>query len=56
MKKVKQEIKCYINTFDYLNYDQAQELLDVIEATNLKYFTKENVAELISLKAHFLQL
>jgi transformation/transcription domain-associated protein len=54
--KVKQEIKCYINTFDYLSKQQSQELLDVIEATNLKYFTKENVAELISLKAHFLQL
>lgn len=35
---------------------QAQDLLEVIEATNLRYFTKENVAELISLKAHFLQL
>ena len=54
--KVKQEIKCYINTFEYLNARQSQELLDVIEATNLRYFTKENVAELISLKAHFLLL
>ncbi len=54
--KVKQEIKCYINTFEYLNFKQSQESLDVIEATNLRYFTKENVAELISLKAHFLQL
>ena len=54
--KVKQEIKCYINTFEYLHAKQAQELLEVIEATNLRYFTKENVAELISLKAHFLQL
>jgi transformation/transcription domain-associated protein len=54
--KVKQEIKCYINTFEYLNVKQSQELLDVIEATNLRYFTKENVAELISLKAQFLLL
>jgi len=54
--KVKQEIKCYINTFEYLTSKQAQDLLEVIEATNLRYFTKENVAELISLKAHFLQL
>ena len=54
--KVKQEIKCYINTFEYLNPKQSQELLDVIEATNLKFFTKENVAELISLKANFLLL
>ena len=28
----------------------------MIEATNLKFFNKENVAELISLKAHYLQL
>lgn len=53
---MKQEIKCYINTFEYLTSKQAQDLLEVIEATNLRYFTKENVAELISLKAHFLQL
>lgn len=54
--KVKQEIKCYINTFEYLSPKQSQEILDLIEATNLRYFTKENVAELISLKANFLQL
>jgi transformation/transcription domain-associated protein len=54
--KVKQEIKCYIDTFDYLTSKQASEMLDVIEATNLRYFTKENVSELISLKASFLQL
>lgn len=54
--KVKQELKCYINTFDYLTLKQAQDLLEIIEATNLRYFNKENVAELISLKANFLQL
>ena len=54
--KVKQEIKCYINTFDYLTLKQSNEMLDVIEATNLRYFTKENVSELISLKANFLSL
>jgi transformation/transcription domain-associated protein len=54
--KVKQEIKCYINTFDYLTPKQSGEMLDVIEATNLRYFTKENVSELISLKANFLSL
>lgn len=77
--KVKQELKCYINTFEFLTPKQSQDLLDVIEATNLRYFNKgqccsyghvhmrcvsnhpsalyaENVAELISLKAHFLEL
>lgn len=54
--KVKQEIKCYINTYEYLSAKQSKEILDLIEATNLQYFTKESVAELISLKAQFLQL
>ncbi|CAF0709284.1 unnamed protein product [Brachionus calyciflorus] len=54
--KVKQEIKCYINTYEYLSPKQSKEILDLIEATNLRFFTKENVAELISLKAQFLQL
>lgn len=53
--KVKQEIKCYINTFEFLNPQQAAEIMDLIEATNLKYFTKDNVAELLSLKGQFLQ-
>ena len=54
--KVKQEIKCYINAFEYLNSQQASEILELIESTNLKYFTRENVAELLSLKAQFLQI
>ena len=54
--KVKQEIKCYINAYEYLNSQQASEILDLIESTNLKYFTRENVAELLSLKAQFLQI
>jgi transformation/transcription domain-associated protein len=54
--KVKQEIKCYSNTIQYLTPNQAHDLLEVIEATNLHYFTKENIAELMSLKANFVQL
>ena len=54
--KVKQEIKCYINTYEYLPPKQCKDILDLIEATNLQYFEKESVAELISLKAQFLQL
>lgn len=40
--KVKQELKCYINTFEFLTPKQSQDLLDVIEATNLRYFNKGN--------------
>lgn len=38
--KVKQELKCYINTFEFLTPKQSNDLLDVIEATNLRYFNK----------------
>ena len=33
---------------------ELQEALDVIESTNLKYFTKEMVAEFMALKGSFL--
>jgi transformation/transcription domain-associated protein len=53
--KVKQEIKCYVNAFEYLTGPQAADILEIIEATNLRYFTRENVAELLSLKGQYLQ-
>ena len=53
--KVKQETKCYISAYEYLYPPQINEIFELLESTNLKYFTRENVAELLSLKAQFLQ-
>lgn len=33
---------------------ELQEAMEVIESTNLKYFTKEMIAEFLSLKGSFL--
>lgn len=33
---------------------ELQEAMDVIESTNLKYFTKEMIAEFLALKGSFL--
>ena len=47
-------MKCYLQMSGVMESSELQEALDVIESTNLKYFTKEMVAEFMALKGSFL--
>uniref|UniRef100_A0A0L8IF18 Non-specific serine/threonine protein kinase n=1 Tax=Octopus bimaculoides TaxID=37653 RepID=A0A0L8IF18_OCTBM len=57
-QKIRQQIKCYLQMASTMSRSELQELclqgLDIIEITNLKYFTKEMTAELYVLKGMFL--
>ena len=48
------QVKCYLQMSGVMESSELQEALDVIESTNLKYFTKEMVAEFMALKGSFL--
>ncbi|XP_035826346.1 transformation/transcription domain-associated protein isoform X2 [Aplysia californica] len=54
-QKVRQQVKCYMHMGTSLNKSEFTEGLDVIEVTNLKFFTKEMMAELYAMKGYFLQ-
>ncbi|CAL1526416.1 unnamed protein product [Lymnaea stagnalis] len=54
-QKVRQQVKCYMHMGGSLNKSEFTEGLDVIEVTNLKFFTKEMMAELYAMKGYFLQ-
>ncbi|BFZ01386.1 hypothetical protein BsWGS_04423 [Bradybaena similaris] len=54
-QKVRQQVKCYMYMGGSLNKSEFTEGLDVIEVTNLKFFTKEMMAELYAMKGYFLQ-
>ncbi|RUS77842.1 hypothetical protein EGW08_014394 [Elysia chlorotica] len=54
-QKVRQQVKCYMHMGGSLNKTEFTEGLDVIEVTNLKYFSKEMMAELFAMKGYFLQ-
>ena len=47
-------MKCYLQMSDLMEESELQEAIEVIESTNLKYFTKEMIAEFLALKASFL--
>ena len=49
-QKIRQQVKCYVQTAVSLGKNELQEGLDVIESTNLKYFTKQMTAEFYALK------
>ena len=49
-QKIRQQVKCYVQTAATLGKNELQEGLDVIESTNLKYFTKDMTAEFYALK------
>ena len=49
-QKIRQQVKCYVQTAATLGKNELQEGLDVIESTNLKYFTKQMTAEFYALK------
>ena len=49
-QKIRQQVKCYVQTAATLGKNELQEGLDIIESTKLKYFTKEMTAEFYALK------
>ncbi|KAI1279601.1 Transformation/transcription domain-associated protein [Halotydeus destructor] len=53
-QKIKQQVKCYLQLSSSMGRNELQEGLEVIESTNLKYFTKEMTAEFYALKGMFL--
>lgn len=48
------QVKCYIQMSSAMEPTELQDALEVIESTNLKYFTKEMIAEFMALKGSFL--
>ncbi|XP_077979126.1 transformation/transcription domain-associated protein-like [Glandiceps talaboti] len=53
-QKIRQQVKCYLQMAGTMGKNELQEGLEVIESTNLKYFTKEMTAEFYALKGMFL--
>ncbi|XP_064648217.1 transformation/transcription domain-associated protein-like isoform X2 [Lineus longissimus] len=53
-QKIRQQVKCYLQMAGVMGKTELQEGLEVIESTNLKYFTKEMTAEFYALKGMFL--
>jgi len=49
-QKIKQQVKCYIQQAQILGRNELQEALEIVESTNLKYFSKEMTAEFFTLK------
>lgn len=52
-QKIRQQVKCYVQ-MTACGKNELQEGLEVIESTNLKYFTKEMTAEFYALKGMLL--
>ena len=48
------QVKCYIQMSGAMEPSELQDALEVIDSTNLKYFTKEMIAEFMALKGSFL--
>ena len=44
-QKIRQQVKCYVQTAATLGKNELQTGLDVIESTNLKYFSKGKPAK-----------
>ncbi|EDV27262.1 uncharacterized protein TRIADDRAFT_23101 [Trichoplax adhaerens] len=53
-QKIRQQIKCYLQMAGVMGKQELQEGLEVIESTNLRYFSKEMQAEFFALKGIFL--
>ncbi|KAL0100349.1 hypothetical protein PUN28_019603 [Cardiocondyla obscurior] len=49
-QKIRQQVKCYLQMATMGGQNELQEGLDVLESTNMGYFTKEMVAEFYALK------
>ncbi|KAK7918963.1 hypothetical protein WMY93_010247 [Mugilogobius chulae] len=52
--KIRQQVKCYLQLAGVMGKNECMQGLEVIESTNLKYFTKEMTAEFYALKGMFL--
>ena len=53
-QKIRQQVKCYVQMAVDRGKNELQEGLEVIESTNLKYFTREMTAEFYALKGMLL--
>ncbi|XP_038044323.1 transformation/transcription domain-associated protein-like isoform X2 [Patiria miniata] len=53
-QKIRQQVKCYLQMASTMGKQELQEGLEVIESTNLKFFTREMTAEFYALKGMFL--
>uniref|UniRef100_A0A8C9U0J1 Transformation/transcription domain-associated protein n=1 Tax=Scleropages formosus TaxID=113540 RepID=A0A8C9U0J1_SCLFO len=53
-QKIRQQVKCYLQLAGIMGKNECMQGLEVIESTNLKYFTKEMTAEFYALKGMFL--
>ncbi|KAG8225079.1 hypothetical protein J437_LFUL000058 [Ladona fulva] len=53
-QKIRQQVKCYLQMAQVTGKNELQEGLEVIESTNLRYFTKEMTAEFYALKGMLL--
>lgn len=53
-QKIRQQVKCSLQMSSVSGKNELQEGLEVIESTNLKYFTKEMTAEFYALKGMLL--
>uniref|UniRef100_A0A3Q2UJ62 Transformation/transcription domain-associated protein n=1 Tax=Fundulus heteroclitus TaxID=8078 RepID=A0A3Q2UJ62_FUNHE len=53
-QKIRQQVKCYLQLAVVMGKNECMQGLEVIESTNLKYFTKEMTAEFYALKGMFL--
>ncbi|XP_077358463.1 transformation/transcription domain-associated protein isoform X1 [Festucalex cinctus] len=53
-QKIRQQVKCYLQLAGVMGKTECMQGLEVIESTNLKYFTKEMTAEFYALKGMFL--
>lgn len=55
-QKIKQQVKCYIQQAQILGKNELQDALEIVESTNLKYFSKEMTSEFYTLKGALLTL
>ncbi|KAK1124236.1 hypothetical protein K0M31_006611 [Melipona bicolor] len=53
-QKIRQQVKCYLQKASVSGKNELQDGLEVIESTNLRYFTKEMTAEFYALKGMLL--
>uniref|UniRef100_UPI00358FE8D5 transformation/transcription domain-associated protein-like isoform X3 n=1 Tax=Myxine glutinosa TaxID=7769 RepID=UPI00358FE8D5 len=53
-QKIRQQVKCYLQVAGVMGKNECMQGLELIESTNLKFFTKEMTAEFYALKGMFL--
>jgi len=48
------QVKCYLQMSDMMEEAELKEAMEVVESTNLKYFTKDMISKFMALKGSFL--